>query len=190
MASLIPRYLRLSALNGVRNSSSMLSSTSSSMLSSTPSVSSKFCFSSSPNLRDEEEFTPREFTPRDNMGGRENFGARMDSRFHNHVTLMGRVTQTPRTVGHESRAVTFFDVVTKRFYESEGEIKDDPHYHTLMVSNLTPGVHDYVKSRVRKGDRVYIEGQLRYVMKETQDGRTKKEPQIHVEDLITVAAGY
>jgi len=103
---------------------------------------------------------------------------------------MGRVTRRPNSVGEGNQEVTFTTLVTKRFYESKGEILEDPHVHTLMVSNKNPAVHNYVKGRVHKGDRVYVEGTLRYTTRETKDGKMKKEPTIHVEDLITVAGAY
>merc|ERR1719383_1631593 len=109
---------------------------------------------------------------------------RVDMRFHNHVTLMGRVTRHPKTVGQGNTEITFFDLITKRFYENEsGEVTEDPHYHTIMVTNKTRGIHNYVKNTVKKGDRVYVEGSLRYNIKQLEDGKSRKDPSIVGEDL-------
>lgn len=126
---------------------------------------------------DEEEAAPR--------------GPRVDMRFHNHVTLMGRVARGPRTVGEGPQAVTYLDLVTKRYYENnDGEVVEDPHFHNVIVTNKTKGIHNYVRDQVRKGDRLYVEGSLQYNVKETADGRSKKEPTIRVDDLIAVASAY
>ena len=42
--------------------------------------------------------------------------------------------------------------------DEDGDVVDDPHFHTILVSNKTKGIHNYVKDKVRKGDRVYVEG--------------------------------
>ena len=47
--------------------------------------------------------------------------SRPDVRFHNHVTLMGRVSRSPKVAGPEGKQVTFFDLVTKRYYESKAK---------------------------------------------------------------------
>jgi len=100
---------------------------------------------------------------------------------------MGRVTRNPSVVGPEDKQVTFFSIVTKRYYENDqGEVSEDGHVHTAMVTNSRAGINNYVQNRVRKGDRVYLEGSLRYNLKEMPDGKTKKEPAIIVEDLILV----
>jgi len=102
---------------------------------------------------------------------------------------MGRVSRSPKVAGPEGKQVTFFDLVTKRYYENDdGEVVEDAHYHTAMIGHRS--IQNYVQSRVRKGDRVYLEGSLRYSLKEAPDGKSKKDPLIVVNDLIMVGSAY
>jgi len=180
MASILPRMICRRGVSGLRNAT--LPSTSTSASSTTIS---SHRFSTSSRMRDDAE--PEEAPPGDAQTPR----LRMDMRFQNHVTLMGRVAKAPVTVGEGPREITLFDLVTRRYYENEdGEVVDDPHYHSILVSNKTKGIHNYVKDKVRKGDRVYVEGSLQYRSKETKDGKMKKDPSIHVDDLITVGSAY
>jgi len=180
MASILPRIICRRGFSGVRNAT--LPSTSTSTSSTTVS---SHCFSTSSRMRDDVE--PEEAP----LGDAQTPRVRMDMRFQNHVTLMGRVAKAPVTVGEGSREITLFDLVTRRYYENEdGDVVDDPHFHTILVSNKTKGIHNYVKDKVRKGDRVYVEGSLQYKTKETKDGKLRKDPSIHVDDLITVSSAY
>jgi len=180
MASIVPRLLCRRGLSGLSSVSLTQSSAPAASLASTSTSPSKVCFSTSSKMQDEEEMAEDARNP-----------VRVDMRFHNHVTLMGRVTRHPKTVGQGNTEITFFDLITKRFYENEsGEVTEDPHYHTIMVTNKTRGIHNYVKNTVKKGDRVYVEGSLRYNIKQLEDGKSRKDPSIVVEDLITVSAAY
>jgi len=180
MASILPRMICRRGLSGVRNAT--LPSTSTLVPSTTVS---SHRFSTSARMRDDVE--PEEAPPGDAQTPR----VRMDMRFQNHVTLMGRVAKAPVTLGEGSREITLFDLVTRRYYENEdGDVVEDPHFHCILVSNKTKGIHNYVKEKVRKGDRVYVEGSLQYKTKETKEGKLRKDPSIHVDDLITVSSAY
>jgi len=116
--------------------------------------------------------------------------ARMDIRFQNHVTLLGRVTRSPNTYGEGGRELVFFKLVTKRYIRNrdgeEDEVKD---YHDVLITSKNKFILDYVQRNLDQGDRVYLEGSLKYKMKDGADGRTKK-PTILLDDLVIVAKAY
>jgi len=116
---------------------------------------------------------------------------RMDSRFQNHVTLLGRVARRPNSHGEGKREIVFFDLITKSYFRNwEGEDNEDEHCHKIMVTSRNEFVQGYVKRNLEKGDRVYLEGSLKYKEKEGEDGRSKKVPAILLEDLVIVAKAY
>jgi len=181
MASIVPRLLCRRGLSGLSSVPLTQSSTSAAVLASTSINTSKLCFSTSSKMQEEEE----------EMAGGAGNPVRVDRRFQNHVTLLGRVARNPSTVGKEGTEVTFFDLVTKRYFEMEpGDVKEEVLYHTIMVTNKTRGIRNYVINSVKRGDRVYVEGALRYNTKQLEDGKTRKDPSIVVDDLITVSSAY
>jgi len=188
------------SLTSTALTSSTTALTSSRTLSSplTPQTGSRLCFSSSARLRDAEaEAETATGEGSEDAERNQNFDRRewrerkaqlprLDMRFRNHVTLMGRVVQEPMfEVGG-----TTFRLVTKSYYrDMEGEVRQSSQYHNVVVPMSNQAMDEYAQSNIHRGDRLYIEGALKYVLEDALDGRTKKAPIILADELITVAQG-
>lgn len=79
----------------------------------------------------------------------------------NEVTLMGRVGRDAELRGREDmNQVAVFSLATNyRIRKKDtGEITHDTDWHNIVVFN--PFTRDFVASKIKKGDRLLIQGQL------------------------------
>lgn len=105
----------------------------------------------------------------------------------NKVLLMGNVCHTPQEFA-EGKGIRFSLATNKKGYTTqEGKtIPDRTEFHNIVVfGGLVKVCRDYV----RKGDKLYIEGELRYREYEGKDGAKKIAAEIYAEaiELLTPA---
>lgn len=105
----------------------------------------------------------------------------------NRVELIGNLTKDPEVRQFQNgNEMASFSVATNRTYKTEdGEKKDIPEYHNLVVFGK---LVDIVSKYLRKGSKVWIEGRLQTRSWETKDGDKRYTTEIVMQELIMLSS--
>ena len=102
----------------------------------------------------------------------------------NRITLLGNVGQDPSVKYLDSGvAVAQFSLATtvKGYTTQSGQqIADRTEWHNLVAWR---GLAQTIEKFVRKGDKLYVEGELRYRDYEGQDGVKRRMSEIYLEKM-------
>lgn len=112
------------------------------------------------------------------------------SRSVNRVTLLGNVGSDPEVRAAGGSRVASFSLATGRQWkDAGGEKQEKTEWHKCVAWNTKAGtVADIVEKYVKKGDRLYVEGEIEYRQWVDKDGVTKYMTEIKVRD-ITLLGG-
>ena len=105
------------------------------------------------------------------------------SRSLNKAILIGNLGADPeiRTTGSGTR-VAQFSVATSRSWTNQGgEQQEKTEWHRVVA---WARLADVVERFLKKGDRVYIEGEIQYRSYEDKDGVTKYSTEINAREMI------
>ena len=105
------------------------------------------------------------------------------SRSLNKALLIGNLGADPeiRTTGSGTR-VAQFSVATSRSWTNQGgEQQEKTEWHRVVA---WARLADVVERFLKKGDRVYIEGEIQYRSYEDKDGVTKYSTEINAREMI------
>lgn len=100
----------------------------------------------------------------------------------NRVVLVGHVGNDPEIRQFETSSVASFSLATskKGYTTKDGKvIEDQTEWHNISVWGGLSGV---VEKYVKKGDLLYLEGEIR-TRKYEKDGQTRYATNIHVNEL-------
>lgn len=106
----------------------------------------------------------------------------------NHVVISGNLTRDPETRSTSS-GVTLCRLgvaVNERYKDSSGEWADRPNYFNVT---LWRGVAEWVGSNLHKGDRVVIDGRLRWHQWQADDGSKREAVDITGDSIVTPGGG-
>lgn len=102
----------------------------------------------------------------------------------NRTTLLGNVGQDPKVRYLDSGVCVaqFSLATTVRGYTTQSgqEIPDRTEWHNLVAWR---GIAQTIEKYVHKGDKLYVEGELRYRDYEDKDGIRKRMAEIYVENM-------
>ena len=101
----------------------------------------------------------------------------------NRVTLLGNVGKDPDVRHLENNCVAQFSLATtkKGYTTKEGQtVPDRTEWHSLVVWNK---LAEIVEKFVKKGDKLYVEGELRYRNYDDQNGVKRYVTEIYVENM-------
>jgi single-strand DNA-binding protein len=108
------------------------------------------------------------------------------SRSLNKVTLIGNLGADPevRTTGNGGKVATI-SLATSRKWKKDGEAQEKTEWHRVVLWDNAKGAKlaDLAESYMKKGDKVYIEGQIEYRSYE-KDGQTKYITEIVGREVI------
>jgi single-strand DNA-binding protein len=108
------------------------------------------------------------------------------SRSLNKVTLIGNLGADPevRTVANGGKVATI-SLATSRKWKKDGENQEKTEWHRVVLWDNAKGAKlaDLAESYMKKGDKVYIEGQIEYRSWE-KDGVTKYTTEIVAREVI------
>ncbi|RWS24285.1 single-stranded DNA-binding protein-like isoform X2 [Leptotrombidium deliense] len=105
----------------------------------------------------------------------------------NQVTLLGRVGSDPETKGTEVTAVSFSVATnTPIKAEDEGELSKT-EWHRIVV--FKPSLKRIVSSFLRRGDRVMVQGRLKYSQFRDVNGTTRNSTSVIANDVIFLRKG-
>ncbi|WP_306520581.1 single-stranded DNA-binding protein [Gemmatimonas sp.] len=110
------------------------------------------------------------------------------SRSLNKAILIGNVGGDPevRTVGTGGRVATFSLATGRQWTDQSGNKQEKTEWHRCVVwnSGRGTGLADVVEKYVRKGEKVYVEGEIEYRQWQDKDGQTRYTTEIKVKELM------
>jgi single-strand DNA-binding protein len=105
------------------------------------------------------------------------------SRSLNKALLIGNLGADPevRTTSNGTRVAQFSLATNRMWTDAQGERQERTEWHRVVVwGKLVEVVEQYL----RKGDRVYVEGEIQYRSYEDAEGITRHTTEIHLRHLI------
>ncbi|CAA9296103.1 MAG: Single-stranded DNA-binding protein, partial [uncultured Gemmatimonadetes bacterium] len=89
----------------------------------------------------------------------------------NKAILIGNLGQDPeiRTIPSGARVAQFSVATTRRWNGRDGQQQEKTEWHRIVVWEK---LVDIVEKWVKKGDRIYVEGEIEYRQYEDKDGVT------------------
>jgi len=106
----------------------------------------------------------------------------------NRVTLIGNIGNDPeiRSTNSGMKVAQFSVATTRSWKNSSGEKQEKTEWHKCVAwgSPKGTGLADIVESYVKKGDKIYVEGQLEYRSYEDKDKQTKYVTEIKVQEIV------
>jgi single-strand DNA-binding protein len=111
------------------------------------------------------------------------------SRCLNKATLIGYLGADPdiRTTPGGARVAQFSLATSRRWNDREGRLQEKTQWHRVVVWDTLPATFGFVEKYLRKGDRVYVEGEIDYRSYETDSGDTRWTTEIKAWEVL--AAG-
>ncbi|MGH7458852.1 MAG: single-stranded DNA-binding protein [Longimicrobiaceae bacterium] len=105
------------------------------------------------------------------------------SRSLNKALIIGNLGADPeiRTTGSGTRVAQLSIATSRSWSNKEGDEQEKTEWHRVVAwAKLAEVVERYLK----KGDRVYIEGEIQYRSYEDKDGVTKYSTEINAREMI------
>ena len=111
------------------------------------------------------------------------------SRCLNRATLIGYLGADPeiRTLPGGSRVAHFALATTRRWNGRDSKPQEKTQWHRITVWDSLPTTFAFVEMYARKGDRVYVEGEIDYRSYEDRNGDVCWRTEIRASDVL--AAG-
>jgi single-strand DNA-binding protein len=108
------------------------------------------------------------------------------SRCLNKATLIGYLGTDPeiRTTTSGSHVAHISLATTRRWNDREGQAQEKTQWHRIVVWDSVPGTFAFVEKYLRKGDRVYVEGEIDYRSYEDDAGVTRWMTEIKASDVL------
>ena len=115
------------------------------------------------------------------------------SRSLNKAILIGNVGGEPeiRTVGTGGRVATFSLATGRQWTDQSGNKQEKTEWHRCVVWNSArgSGLADVVEKYVKKGEKIYVEGEIEYRQWQDKDGQTRYTTEIKVKELMLLGGG-
>jgi len=109
------------------------------------------------------------------------------SRSLNKAILIGNVGSDPemRSVGNGGRVAQFSLATGRVWNDASGAKQEKTEWHRCVVwNNKASSLADVVEKYVKKGERVYVEGEIEYRQWQDKDGQTRYTTEIKVRELM------
>ncbi len=110
----------------------------------------------------------------------------------NKVILVGNLGADPevRTTGGGNKVAEFSLATSRRWTDRGGQVQEKTEWHKVIAWDSERGAKlaDIVERFLRKGDKVYVEGEIQYRSYEAKDGTTRYVTEINVRELVTFGA--
>jgi single-strand DNA-binding protein len=105
------------------------------------------------------------------------------SRSLNKAIIIGNLGSDPevRTTGGGSRVAQFSVATSRRWTTNSGEQQEKTEWHRIVCWGK---LADVVEKYLKKGQQVYVEGEIQYRQYEDKDGVTKYSTEINARELM------
>jgi single-strand DNA-binding protein len=109
------------------------------------------------------------------------------SRSLNKAILIGNLGQDPeiRTTGGGQRVAQFSLATTRTWNDQSGQKQEKTEWHRMVAWGR---LVDVIERYVKKGDRLYVEGEIQYRQYEDKEGVTKYTTEINVREMIMLGS--
>ena len=117
------------------------------------------------------------------------------SRSLNKAILIGNVGSDPeiRTVGTGGKVANFSLATSRQWNDQSGTKQEKTEWHRCVVWNAgkggASGLADVVERYVKKGEKIYVEGEIEYRQWQDKDNQTRYSTEINVRELIMLGGG-
>jgi single-strand DNA-binding protein len=106
----------------------------------------------------------------------------------NKVTLIGNLGADPevRTTTNGSRVATLSVATSRQWKGADGQRQEKTQWHRVICWNNKTGqqLADVAERYAKKGDKVYVEGEIEYRQYQDKEGQTKYITEITCRELI------
>lgn len=110
------------------------------------------------------------------------------SRSLNKAMLIGNVGGDPeiRTVGSGGKVAQFSLATSRTWNDQSGNKQEKTEWHRCVVWNGSrgSGLADVVERYVKKGEKIYVEGEIEYRQWQDKDNQTRYTTEIRVRELM------
>ena len=111
------------------------------------------------------------------------------SRSLNKVQLIGNLGNDPevRTTTGGSKVATFSLATSRSWNSQSGEKQEKTEWHRCVVWNAGSkgsGLADVVEKYCKKGDKIYVEGQIEYRQWQDKENQTRYTTEIKANEII------
>ena len=117
------------------------------------------------------------------------------SRSLNKVTLLGNLGADPeiRTTSNGSKVAQFSLATSRQWTGASGDKQEKTEWHKCVAWNPKGErgmrLADLVEKYVKKGDKLFVEGEIQYRQYEDKDKQTKYITEINVREVILLGGG-
>ena len=108
----------------------------------------------------------------------------------NRAMLIGNLGNDPevRTIPNGGRVAQFSVATSRRWTDKNGQQQEKTEWHRVVAWDKPFNLVDVVEKYVKKGDRIYVEGEIEYRQYE-KDGETKYITEIRARDIVLLGGG-
>jgi single-strand DNA-binding protein len=101
----------------------------------------------------------------------------------NKAMLIGNLGSDPeiRTTGSGTRVATLSLATSRRWNDRNGQQQEKTEWHRVVAWDK---LVDIIEKYVKKGDRLYVEGEIEYRSYEDKDGVTKYSTEIRAREIL------
>lgn len=116
------------------------------------------------------------------------------SRSLNKVTLIGNLGADPeiRTTPNGSKVAQFSLATGRQWTSASGEKQEKTEWHKCVAWNAkgrSSGLADVIERYVKKGDKLFVEGEIQYRQYEDKDKQTRYVTEINVREILLLGGG-
>lgn len=111
------------------------------------------------------------------------------SRSLNKATIIGNLGADPevRTISSGTKVADFSVATSRQWTGRDGQQQEKTEWHKIIAWGFSPdkdGLAGVAERFLKKGDRVYVEGQIEYRSYDDKDGNTRYVTEIRASELI------
>jgi len=111
----------------------------------------------------------------------------------NKCILIGHVGQDPevRSTTNGTRVATISVATSNSWTNQAGEKQESTQWHRCVAWNRKDGkgLADIIEKYVKKGDRIYIDGEIEYRQWQDKENQTRYTTEIKVRDIVLLGGG-
>src|SRR4051812_25172119 len=106
--------------------------------------------------------------------------------------LIGNLGADPevRSTANGTRVATLSVATSRQWNNQAGERQEKTQWHKVVLWNngKGSGLADFAEKYLKKGERVYVEGEIEYRTWEDREGKTRYTTEIKAREVIMVGA--
>ena len=104
----------------------------------------------------------------------------------NKAMLIGNLGQDPeiRTIPSGARVAQFSVATSRRWNDKSGQQQEKTEWHRIVAWDKPFNLVDIVERYLKKGDRVYVEGEIEYRQYQDKDNVTKYATEIRAREVV------